>query len=368
MTVDILSPALVRAAKERVARDLQLSPDEIIVVPYARIPPIPRPPLGNDDGTGRWPTGLNPAFAGHPVFFLDSETRRRTITPNGPEPDHVFALRIAYELLDRGYLITDGDSMSFRPVFPALTSSSGLPFDVVRNAEDRERVERVIAGGYDATLCPFVIGPTGNLKNAFQKAWEVCEPWEVSLASQHDTGRLVMREEIRNLLAGLDRHPLDSQGQVIVKSADVLMTTEDSPDSMSAYDDAVMGAVRVLKEGWVLVGKVRAIAVSLRGGTETAIESVANQKRVTDESVAFGVGVETRMVTVLAGVTQARRDVKAHRLVVAQFQAESNGFISALEGLRVDVAPLLVAVDEAESSILPHVRRTTQHDDLLALL
>jgi hypothetical protein len=69
------------------------------MTPYG-YPPLPRPPVGAPDGTGRLPTNLALEFAGHPVFWLDDATKRQ----RPEEHDDAFAIRLFLELVDRGYL------------------------------------------------------------------------------------------------------------------------------------------------------------------------------------------------------------------------------------------------------------------------
>jgi hypothetical protein len=121
-----------------------LRPDEVLMTPYG-YPPLPRPPAGSADGTGRLPAGLAPEMAGHPVFWLDGPTRRQ----RPGEQDDAYAIRLFLELVDRGYLDASG---RLRNPLVAL----GID---VRDPADRTRLIAYRDGGWDAGLCGLVVAP-----------------------------------------------------------------------------------------------------------------------------------------------------------------------------------------------------------------
>lgn len=76
-----------------------LDQTKVLSNPYGYAP-MPKPPEGNADGSGRvWPE-VSIDVAIHPVFWLDAETRRR----RPDEPDDLYAVRLHLELLSRKML------------------------------------------------------------------------------------------------------------------------------------------------------------------------------------------------------------------------------------------------------------------------
>ena len=133
---DLLNVYEFQEIRHEFAAGAGLRPDQVLMTPYG-YPPLPRPPVGAPDGTGRLPAGLALEFAGHPVFWLDDATKRQ----RPDERDDVFAIRLFLELVDRGYL-REGDGWLRNPLV-------AHGFDV-RNPADRDRLARYQEGAWDA--------------------------------------------------------------------------------------------------------------------------------------------------------------------------------------------------------------------------
>ena len=142
---DLLNVYEYQEIRHEFAAGAGLRPDQVLMTPYG-YPPLPRPPAGGADGSGRLPAGLAPEMAGHPVLWLDGPTRRQ----GRDEPDDAYAIRLFLELVDRGYL--DGESGRLRN--PLLS----LGIDV-RDAGDRARIVAYRDGGWDPGLCGLVVAP-----------------------------------------------------------------------------------------------------------------------------------------------------------------------------------------------------------------
>ncbi len=142
---DLLNVYEYQEVRHEFAAGAGLRPDQVLMTPYG-YPPLPRPPAGAADGTGRLPAELALEMAGHPVFWLDAPTRRQ----RDGEHDDAYAIRLFLELVDRGYL--DGESGRLRNPLVAL----GID---VRDQADRDRLAAYRAGGWDAALCRLVIAP-----------------------------------------------------------------------------------------------------------------------------------------------------------------------------------------------------------------
>lgn len=143
---DLLNVYEYQEIRHEFAAGAGLRPDQVLMTPYG-YPPLPRPPVGGADGTGRLPAELALEMAGHPVFWLDAPTRRQ----RDGEHDDAYAIRLFLELVDRGHL--DGDSGRLRN--PLV----GVGIDV-RDPADRARLAAYRDGGWDAGLCQLVVGPS----------------------------------------------------------------------------------------------------------------------------------------------------------------------------------------------------------------
>jgi hypothetical protein len=142
---DLLNVYEYQEIRHEFAAGAGLRPDQVLMTPYG-YPPLPRPPVGGADGTGRLPAELALEMAGHPVFWLDAPTRRQ----RDGEHDDAYAIRLFLELVDRGHL--DGDSGRLRN--PLV----GVGIDV-REPADRARLAAYRDGGWDAGLCQLVVAP-----------------------------------------------------------------------------------------------------------------------------------------------------------------------------------------------------------------
>jgi hypothetical protein len=142
---DLLNVYEYQEIRHEFAAGAGLRPDQVLMTPYG-YPPLPRPPAGGADGTGRLPADLAPEMAGHPVFWLDGPTRRQ----RDGELDDAYAIRLFLELVDRGHL--DGESGRLRNPLVAL----GID---VRDDADRDRLAAYRDGGWDAGLCGLVVAP-----------------------------------------------------------------------------------------------------------------------------------------------------------------------------------------------------------------
>ncbi len=94
---ELLTPHQADVLLGEFAAGSGLAVHEVLFVPWG-YPPLPRPPAA-----GRFPAGLRPDFAGHPVFWIDDDTRRR----RAGEPDDVWTVRLWIELVDRGLVHPD---------------------------------------------------------------------------------------------------------------------------------------------------------------------------------------------------------------------------------------------------------------------
>jgi hypothetical protein len=158
---DLLNVYEYQEIRHEFAAGAGVRPDQVLMTPYG-YPPLPRPPAGGADGSGRLPAGLAPEMAGHPVLWLDGPTRRQ----GRDEHDDAYAIRLFLELVDRGYL--DGESGRLRN--PLLS----LGIDV-RDPADRARIAAYRDGGWDAGLCGLVVAPNpatapGTLAAAARRA------------------------------------------------------------------------------------------------------------------------------------------------------------------------------------------------------
>ena len=158
---DLLNVYEYQEIRHEFAAGAGLRPDRVLMTPYG-YPPLPRPPAGGADGSGRLPAGLAPEMAGHPVLWLDGPTRRQ----GRGEHDDAYAIRLFLELVDRGYL--DGESGRLRN--PLLE----LGIDV-RDPGDRARIVAYRDGAWDAGLCGLVVAPNpatapGELAAAARRA------------------------------------------------------------------------------------------------------------------------------------------------------------------------------------------------------
>src|SRR4029453_8113847 len=66
---DLLNVYEYQEIRHEFAAAAGLRPARVLMTPYGS-PPLPRPPAGGADGTGRLPAGLAPEMAGHPVLWL----------------------------------------------------------------------------------------------------------------------------------------------------------------------------------------------------------------------------------------------------------------------------------------------------------
>jgi hypothetical protein len=142
---DLLNVYEFQEVRHEFAAGAGLRPDQVLMTPYG-YPPLPRPPVGAPDGTGRLPAGLALEFAGHPVFWLDDATKRQ----RPDECDDAFAIRLFLELVDRGYL-REEDGWLRNPLV-----AHGLD---VRDPVHRDRLSRYQEGEWDALLCDLAIPP-----------------------------------------------------------------------------------------------------------------------------------------------------------------------------------------------------------------
>jgi len=85
-------------------------------------------------------------MAGHPVFWLDRQTRRQ----RDGEADDAYAIRLFLELVDRGYL--DGETGRMRNPLVELGVDA-------RDPAARDRLVAYRDGGWDPGLCGLVVGP-----------------------------------------------------------------------------------------------------------------------------------------------------------------------------------------------------------------
>jgi hypothetical protein len=142
---DLLNVYEYQEIRHEFAAGAGLRPDQVLMTPYG-YPPLPRPPVGAPDGTGRLPAELALEFAGHPVFWLDDATKRQ----RPDECDDAFAIRLFLELVDRGYL-QEEDGWLRNPLV-----AHGLD---IRTPADRDRLARYREGAWDALLCDLAIPP-----------------------------------------------------------------------------------------------------------------------------------------------------------------------------------------------------------------
>ena len=123
---DLLNVYDYQEIRHEFAAGAGLRPDQVLMTPYG-YPPLPRPPVGAPDGTGR-PARQPGAGVRRPSGVL---ARRRHQAPAAGRADDAFAIRLFLELVDRGYLRED-DGWLRNPLV-----AHGLD---VRKQSDRDRL------------------------------------------------------------------------------------------------------------------------------------------------------------------------------------------------------------------------------------
>ncbi|MBV8979760.1 MAG: hypothetical protein JO086_02565 [Acidimicrobiia bacterium] len=173
ITNDLLTPHEVLEEERRYAALSGLGRDQFIVVPYGRIPALPRPPLAALNGTGKLPPNVRIQIAGDPVFWLDATTRRQ----QPGEDDRRYAVRLWLELVDRG--LADPTT----GLRPSVLAQVGIDIDDPLAAT---RVYDYMAGAIDADLCGLELGPNNmGLTEAMELAAYATNNYEQALALQH---------------------------------------------------------------------------------------------------------------------------------------------------------------------------------------
>lgn len=120
-----LTPTEVRIALAAVTAETGLGEQDVAINAWG-FPPIPRPPA-NDR---RFPDRLTATHAGHPVFWLDDETRRQQ-----PDEDAAtWVIRIWVELVDRGWIRPEaGETVCVLSVAGLDTSDPDTVADIERH-------------------------------------------------------------------------------------------------------------------------------------------------------------------------------------------------------------------------------------------
>ena len=227
---DLLNVYEFQEIRHEFAAGAGLRPDQVLMTPYG-YPPLPRPPVGAPDGTGRLPAELALEFAGHPVFWLDDATKRQ----RPDESDDVFAIRLFLELVDRGYL-REEDGWLRNPLV-----AHGLD---VRDPAHRDRLTRYQAGEWDAQLCDLAIPPNPETEPgsiaaaaaAAQAAHEVAYGELIAVYRELVRAALAdARDTVRGADFGPESHRLVAAGEALRSAA---ITGEDPRSHRSALDDA----------------------------------------------------------------------------------------------------------------------------------
>jgi hypothetical protein len=183
----------VAQAKKDYAEETLLPTEEIIVVPYLRVPPLPLPPAPQQDGRGKLPKQMHLFLAGHPVFWLDGPTRQRYLEEG--ESTNLYGLRLWLELAARGYVDRQGKVGS---VFQRIG------WDVA-DRKVAERIWRYQQGGYDTDMCAFELVPAHEyrLEDAKRDARAIAEKKEAQLAAQAKDANAALREAMTFAMQGV---------------------------------------------------------------------------------------------------------------------------------------------------------------------
>jgi len=122
-------------------------PPEGLLISRFGYPALLRPIPGNPDGSGRLPRGLNPVFAGHPVFWMGPERLRQP-----RESDEVWHVRLWLELVSRN-LIDPANGLTLN----VLAERLGVD---VMEPDGRRRIVAYINGDRsDKAMNSFVLEP-----------------------------------------------------------------------------------------------------------------------------------------------------------------------------------------------------------------
>jgi hypothetical protein len=227
---DLLNVYDYQEIRHEFAAGAGLRPDQVLMTPYG-YPPLPRPPVGAPDGTGRLPANLALEFAGHPVFWLDDATKRQ----RPDEPDDAFAIRLFLELVDRGYLRED-DGWLRNPLV-----AHGLD---VRKQADRDRLVRYQGGEWDAVLCDVAIPPNPETEpgSIARRAEQVHEEHAAAYEELIAVYRDVVRAALADARDTLREADFASESQRLVAAGEDLRATasggDDARPARAAFDDA----------------------------------------------------------------------------------------------------------------------------------
>jgi hypothetical protein len=230
---DLLNVYEYQEIRHEFAAAAGLRPDQVLMTPYG-YPPLPRPPVGGADGSGRLPPGLAPEMAGHPVFWLDRPTRRQ----RDGEHDDAYAIRLFLELVDRGYL--DGESGRMRNPLVELGIDA-------REPAARDRLVAYRDGGWDAGLCELVVGPRPDAPPGALAA-EAARAHEAH-ARAYDELIAVYRHTVANAVADaratLEGADFGADSRALVAACEDLrraaLAGDDPRPHRSALDDAYRG-------------------------------------------------------------------------------------------------------------------------------
>jgi hypothetical protein len=206
-----------------------MDPTEILSTPYGYAP-MPRPPLGRPDGTGRLPRGITRvSVLCHPVLWLDRATRKQ----GEDEPDDVYAVRLWMELYDRGFI----HPVSQKPINPFI--EEGL--DPLNDELQRDLID-FANGEQVGWLAKFVIdrpatspGRDVFAERANDAALEHRLAYYEIKQYAHDT-----LEQLRlRSVAALASADLRRDGQQVMDAGQLLLQTGADADSRRALSAAV---------------------------------------------------------------------------------------------------------------------------------
>lgn len=244
----VVSATMWQRIIEQACVAFALQPDQILSTPYG-IPPLPRPPEPEPDGTGRVPAGATVDVACHPVFWLPPKVAAQ----RAEEDADAWAVRLYLELIDRGAWDLDDNRPLDAFGVGGYDSTHELLVEDLQDYLAGEHVPWLI----DYTLPPNPEATTGEIAQAAERVVAACRPLYAQVADAH---RAEARDVVGEQLAVLDRsdaqqvlEPLRAAGVALQadpyqpqRQSDLIRSTQTVLASLALLDDARMTVLQAV--------------------------------------------------------------------------------------------------------------------------
>lgn len=292
-------------------------PREHVAATLVGLPPMPYPPAGHPDGSGRLPAGINPAVARHPIFWFD----RSVTTPRDHENETLWLARMWLELENAG--LVDPDTGDLVDVLDRV----GLD---VEDPDVAERITRFAQGGPDPDLQNLVITraapPDGLDENwAFFAAAALVEDLNERWVRYMDSGSDDLANIVGNAVARIETPDFSLISGAFVNAGEQLRVAADSREVTDEVVAAFYTSVGTLLEGLRLAEEDNLIVEEFLGAGPTS--------DLNDAEITRRAAERAQLVSQWADACFETGEVVAHLSQIIRFANEQHQAIRAA-GLR----------------------------------